>query len=300
MANDTNQYSEENNETRIPHPAWLLFACIVVISAWIVNLYYGLTIGTDAGQFGDQFGAANALFSGLALAGLVYAIVMQRFETKVAQETLKTAQDELRNTKQLIDDQKQALDIQNEAAQQQAFESRLFKLLDNYLQIRDGIEKTKNTPFASITETCNSKIFVTYIENYTQDQEYHPLNDNVETTQNLAREYTHKTIKEISDKYIQDFYPEYQEFLGHYFRSLYFLFSFIKQQKLKDKIYYAKLMRSYISDHECFLLLANAYSDYGEKFKSLIIEYDLCNNIPDDFKDNLLYEKYLKDRELYI
>ena len=32
------------------------------------------------GQFGDQFGAVNALFSGLAFAGLIFTIILQKKE----------------------------------------------------------------------------------------------------------------------------------------------------------------------------------------------------------------------------
>jgi len=36
-----------------------------------------------AGQFGDAFGAINALFTGLALAGVIIAMLMQREELKL-------------------------------------------------------------------------------------------------------------------------------------------------------------------------------------------------------------------------
>ena len=285
MANDTNQDSEENSNPKIPHPAWLLFACIFVISTWIFNLCYGLTFtAEEKGQFGDQFGAANALFSGLALAlalaGLVYAIIMQRFETKVAQETLKTAQDELRNTKQLIDDQKQALDIQNKAAQQQAFESRLFKLLDNYLQIRDGVEYKDRKGARRIKFLANNLMNYSAIKEAPKDEQERP-----------------NKISEFNEQYKNNFYKKNAAYLGQYFRSFFVAFDFIdKSQKSEDdKQSYAKLMRAYISDHECGLLLANAYSDYGEKSKPLILKYKIANNIPRQYYNNLLFQQYLKD-----
>lgn len=36
----------------------------------------------EAGTFGDMFGAVNALFSGLAFAGVIYALILQDNETK--------------------------------------------------------------------------------------------------------------------------------------------------------------------------------------------------------------------------
>ncbi|MEZ6115463.1 MAG: hypothetical protein R3C28_02655 [Pirellulaceae bacterium] len=47
----------------------------------IVKFWGGLESGAEgAGEFGDQFGAVNALFSGLALLGVIIAIMLQMKE----------------------------------------------------------------------------------------------------------------------------------------------------------------------------------------------------------------------------
>jgi len=43
---------------------------------------------SEAGTFGDMFGAVNALFSGLAFAGIILAILMQREELKLQRKEL--------------------------------------------------------------------------------------------------------------------------------------------------------------------------------------------------------------------
>ncbi|MBI4881895.1 MAG: hypothetical protein HY812_19880 [Planctomycetes bacterium] len=50
------------------------------------------------GQFGDSFGGVNALFSGLAFAGVVYAIVLQRRELQQASRDLDLTRRELART----------------------------------------------------------------------------------------------------------------------------------------------------------------------------------------------------------
>src|SRR5690606_37607908 len=53
----------------------LILAAIVVI--WLVLafiIYFLFDNWTDRGTFGDMFGAVNALFSGIALAGVIYTI----------------------------------------------------------------------------------------------------------------------------------------------------------------------------------------------------------------------------------
>lgn len=54
---------------------------IIIVGLWFaIALINILIIGgiNDAGSFGDSFGSLNTLFSGLALAGIVYTILLQR------------------------------------------------------------------------------------------------------------------------------------------------------------------------------------------------------------------------------
>jgi len=54
------------------------------------------------GLFGDMFGALNALFSGAAFAGVVYAIILQRHELAMQREDLRLSREELAAQNQLI------------------------------------------------------------------------------------------------------------------------------------------------------------------------------------------------------
>lgn len=77
---------------------WLIAA--IIISVWIGQFllikYYWIPNGTDPqqepaiwahrGVVGDSFGAINALFSGLALAGVLFTIFLQRAESKAQAE----------------------------------------------------------------------------------------------------------------------------------------------------------------------------------------------------------------------
>src|SRR5688572_15202617 len=50
------------------------------------------------GQFGDMFGAINALFSSLALIGVVVAVWIQKEELKLQRRELEMTRSELRRT----------------------------------------------------------------------------------------------------------------------------------------------------------------------------------------------------------
>jgi hypothetical protein len=47
------------------------------------------------GQFGDMFGVINALFTGLALAGAIYTILLQRHELELQREELRLTREQL-------------------------------------------------------------------------------------------------------------------------------------------------------------------------------------------------------------
>lgn len=72
----------------------VIFAA-VCIAAVVVFLIYPfvldafLTNSAERGQFGDMFGAVNSLFSGLAFAGVIYAVLLQREELKLQREELR-------------------------------------------------------------------------------------------------------------------------------------------------------------------------------------------------------------------
>lgn len=73
----------------------------------------------EAGTFGDMFGAVNALFSGLAFAGLIYTITVQRQELSLQREAIKMQTEELKLQREetarsadQLEDQKNLLNLQ--------------------------------------------------------------------------------------------------------------------------------------------------------------------------------------------
>ena len=56
------------------------------------------TNGAAAGQFGDKFGAVNALFSGLAFAGLIVTLLMQREELALQRDEMKQMREQYERT----------------------------------------------------------------------------------------------------------------------------------------------------------------------------------------------------------
>lgn len=73
----------------------LLIGFIVFAWACTFIIYFTLPEWDKRGQVGDMFGAVNALFSGLAFAGLFYTIILQRKEFSIQQDQLILQRQEL-------------------------------------------------------------------------------------------------------------------------------------------------------------------------------------------------------------
>lgn len=97
----------------------IVLALYIGFVVWMTTGHPGIAeVGTqsskfsEAGVFGDSFGALNALFSGLAFAGLLTAIVLQRRE-------LQATLDELRKS---VDHQKELADAATRERSDRALE----------------------------------------------------------------------------------------------------------------------------------------------------------------------------------
>lgn len=100
---------------------WKLFICAgcVICAVWLASfILICLCIdGWDVrGQFGDLFGAVNALFSGLAFVGLIITIRQQHKDLEYQQ--------------QAIDQSKEDISQQNETMKIERFENTFFKMLE--------------------------------------------------------------------------------------------------------------------------------------------------------------------------
>ncbi len=76
------------------HIAWLIIAAVIVIGIWVaapfvISNHYPSR--TDRGTFGDLYGSINALFSGLALLGVVAAIMLQQKELSLSTKELRNS-----------------------------------------------------------------------------------------------------------------------------------------------------------------------------------------------------------------
>jgi len=105
-----------------------LFASLSVFFIFLV-LFSTFTLGIfidneDRGTFGDMFGAANALFTGLSFVGLIVTILLQR---------------------QDINSQKEELERQNKVMTTQNFETTFFNMINVHHEIVNSMQLVHNT-----------------------------------------------------------------------------------------------------------------------------------------------------------
>ena len=271
---------------------WLLGVIVLWILAIIVLPLCFPNI-VERGQFGDSFGVVNALFSGLALAGVIYAIILQKKELALQRE-------ELEKTRKEIKGQKEQLEAQNQTLQKQNFESSFFQLLGLHNDIVNSMKVSfylGGKPTVYQGRQCFAYLLDEFRHNYGGAEErFH-----AEWKQN-PDEARQVRLQWINEKY-EELFDKYQSQVGHYFRNLYNVVKFVDQesdflQDYEDKKYYTNLIRAQLSRDELGLLFYNCLSDRGAKFKVLVEKYALLEDM--DFKVLINEEhKSLYDESAY-
>jgi Putative phage abortive infection protein len=249
---------------------WPIVAtAIVVIVLWLANLTYAQNLPlNERGIFGDMFGAVNALFSGLAFAGVVYAVVMQRHEIAIAKE-------EIAYTKKILDEQQLQLSLQNAEAKKESFENTYFQMVRLFTDITNQIDLQRTENGVSIV-TKGKDVFPVFLARL------HKIYSPVEKALYGGHDF-HAAYEES--------YSRHNTELGHYFRMLYNIMNFVNSNEHVDQKFYAKILRAQLSDAETAILFYNGLSAHGAtKFKPLIERYGQLKNL----NENDVFAKELK------
>ncbi|BFG70290.1 hypothetical protein KACHI17_11710 [Sediminibacterium sp. KACHI17] len=251
---------------------------VVIIGLWTTTYFLLKDLNElKRGTFGDMFGSVNALFSGLALAGIILTILLQRKELKLQREELR--------------DTRAEFEIQNETLKLQRFENTFFNLLNLHHQIVSAIDyryyksKEKERGWGTgsfMTTKPEEKEAVTITGRDVFRHRYNLM---------LPK------LKEQSDSYEEiylEHYEQAQTDFGHYFRNLYRMIKLVdqtdffynsekvtKEEIFKIKYRYTSIIRSQISDYELLWIFYNCLSENGiDKFKPFIERYSFFKNIP--------------------
>lgn len=145
-------------------PLATLFIIIIIIwASSFVLVFYQIPKWTDRGTFGDTFGAINALFSGLAFAGIIYTILLQRKELALQRQELADTRIELKRSADAQEKSEIALTNQIESMKTASKLNALNSLFEAYSYKE---EKAKTLNLTASNEARKKKeMFLSEIEN---------------------------------------------------------------------------------------------------------------------------------------
>lgn len=103
---------EESESLRTFYIVAIIIILIWISSILILKVFFSNS--SERGSFGDSFGSINSLFSGVALAGIIYTMYLQRMELKLQRKELTENRKELARTAEAQEKSEKALNRQAE------------------------------------------------------------------------------------------------------------------------------------------------------------------------------------------
>ena len=232
----------------------------VILVLWGLTFLLFLIEDENRGAFGDMFGAINALFSGLALGGIVYSIILQQNELSLQRKELSDTREEFKD---------------------QNFQTTFFNLLRTHRQIVDeininvknlnskGDEYSKNvvgrdyflktkSELKRIFDALNTETYQVYSNLEIEDAHTHFYTQYGMSPE--ADEAFSQCLEKVKHKYSYQFYDiseiEFTNYsnlnptdklkfvytkyfgkfgyaVGHYFRNLYHILLFLEKSHLE-------------------------------------------------------------------
>ena len=226
---------------------FIILAIIFIFTVMGITLYLGYSAGEGKrGTFGDMFGAANALFTGLSFVGLIVTILLQRKD---------------------LNSQQEQLDVQNKTNLTINFETSFFNLLNARNNIVSNIEVTfeargLNTTFRG--RELIAKLFSKLLMRTPDIEAYKSVYSHLSTG------YRELSLLFRNLFQIIKFVDEYS-----------FQLNLSEETKIKQK--YIDILRDQLSDHEiAFLFYECILNDNSLELKNYVIQYGLVDFVKDD------------------
>lgn len=282
MCSENNKEGKPLDKQNMPIGRIILYSLIGVVVLWALSffLYCAIPDAEERGQFGDMFGAVNALFSGLAFAGLIITLILQRQELGLQREELEQTREELRN-------QRAEFEKENETLKYQRFENLFYNMLNLQQKIVEGLKY-------SYTEYENTRI---------------PLAEGgvIKDKHEVRREVVGRDVFGFlfnSVPFTTEIktgicaccgYREYLKYAGlsgydnttiptyfdHYFRHLFQIVELVDDQGFNTDVSYkyVSLLRSTLSKYEMIWIYYYALQPENQKSKKLIEKYSFLEGI---------------------
>lgn len=237
---------------------WLAWLTAVLLAGLGWNLFGSYRFDFSLpGQFGDAFGSLSGLMASLAAAGAWYAVALQR--RQMEEQDVARLEDEANR-------------------RQQAFEQNFFQLLGHLAAI------VRETDIVSERFTSGGMTSKTYMGKDAFRRLISVLRGRM---QKISASEQHP------DEIYMQFYKQFQDDLGHYFRILFHICNYVFVNEEINREFYLKIVFAQLSNSELLLVAYNCAFGHGQRrFKPIIEKFGCLTNIGFDpefeFEENLL------------
>ena len=264
---------EEERENKQVNRTWFLLVFAVLL-LWGGMGVIANTQGANRGTFGDMFGAVNALFTGLAFAGILMTIMLQMKE-------LRLQRLELRDTRVELKGQKEQLTSQASTLKRQAADANFFRMLEMFRHMAQNIRHPGGVPRADEDRVRNTH------------QNVFSLNGD-EINRIVGVEYWRLLAKvcryDMNDGDIQriekrwdDIYRRWDTSLATYFATLTELLMLIAEADEKQGRLWAKILRAQLGLQEMLPIFFYGLSPMGrERLKPHIENFGIFAHFSND------------------
>jgi hypothetical protein len=215
-----------------------------------------------AGLVGDSFGVINAVFSGLAMIGVLGSLMFQRVALTAQQGEIDRQQKQIKEGRT---DQLKA-----------RFEQSFFELLSLARELRQKVEFRHSEELLQNFQGDRREGV------HHADAAFEQLA--VEFEFHLGKERPErKDVHYIGDLYETFVHPLGENSLGPYFRVLYTMLRRVSEAPYLDeaeKIAYGNLLRSQLTSPELYAIALNGASPVSGNFKEYLEEFRLFKYLP--------------------
>ena len=284
-----NNHSDSQDKDKTPIGTIIFWSIIGVLVVWALTFLLFLVISKpeERGEFGDMFGAVNALFSGLAFAGLIITLILQRQELGLQREELEQTREEMKN-------QRAEFEKENETLKYQRFENLFYNMLNLQQEIVNGLRfDYVEEELASFTNSSNSPIQrerQMVKQSVVGREVFRYLFEEVDLDLSLKDGFGNKVQKEGYRRYLgKNGIAAYDDTwiptrFDHYFRHLYKIIQFVDSQgfPFEEAYKYVSMLRGTLSRYELVWIYYNGLNPSFLKFKKLIEKYSLLKSLRED------------------
>lgn len=235
----------------------LLPLMLIIVGVWVVFAlcsWFYFENWQLGGVFGDTFGAINALFSGLALAGIIYTVWLQK--------------DELALQRKELADTRKEFEQQNETLRKQRFENTFFQLIGIHHSVTREILKHSGSEFLRGGEAIQF-LLSEFSGMYYIEKQGVSLPEITKENYSEYRKLTYNVFRK--------FYSKNEHYLSHYFNNLISLMRLAKESDLikdTERSFYYSIIISQLSSTEVTLLFYRVFTGWpqdGELFDTLAL-----------------------------